>query len=132
MQHTGFTHERLGDVMGLRDAGQFRIEYAGEGEHVVALIPQRDAHRANASGILGFAALQFRDDEVEQCLPRGQVRPRQRQNVMAQPLGERSNVASQPTRLGFGLPRKLQLEDKIVVWTKLAGAVDLVLQLLAP
>src|SRR5271166_2567617 len=74
---------------------------------------------------------QLLDDEVEQHLPRGQGWPGKRQNIMAQPLGERSDVASQPIRPGLGLPRKLQLDDKPVVWTTLAGAVDLGLQLLA-
>jgi len=51
---------------------------------------------------------------------------------MAQPLGERSDVARQPMRLGLGLPRKRQLGGKLVVWTPLAGAADLGPQLLTP
>src|SRR3954463_2107268 len=84
-----------------------------EGEQVVALVLQRDAHRANASGVLGLTALQFRDDEVKQHLPSSRARSGQRQNVMAQPLGEQSDVADQTTGPDLGLPRKLQLDDKL-------------------
>ena len=38
--------------MGSRDAGQFLVEHASEGEQVVTLVPQRDAHRANAPQVL--------------------------------------------------------------------------------
>ncbi len=71
VQHAGFTHQGLGDAMGLRDVGQFRIEHAGEGEQVVALVLQRDTHRANASRVLGLAARQLFDNEVERrwCTP---------------------------------------------------------------
>ena len=55
MQNAGFTHERHGKLMGSRDGGQFFVEHAGEGEQIVALILQRDAHRANAPCILGLA-----------------------------------------------------------------------------
>jgi len=64
-------------------------------------------------------------------LSRGQGWTRKRQNVMAQPLGERSDVAGQLMRLGLGLPRKRQLGGKLVVGTTLAGAADLGLQRLA-
>ena len=87
---------RQRNLQGPRDAGQLVVERAGEGEQVVALVAQRDAHRADAPRILRLEALQFIGDEVEQRLPRGQVRTGQRQNVAAQPSGQRSNVASQP------------------------------------
>jgi hypothetical protein len=45
VQHAGFTHEILADLMGLRDVGQFRIEHAGERQQLVAL-----ALRATRSG----------------------------------------------------------------------------------
>jgi hypothetical protein len=45
-------------------------------------------------------------------------------------LGKRSNIAGQPLCLGLGLARKLY--GPLVVWTKLAHAADLGLQLLAP
>jgi hypothetical protein len=51
---------------------------------------------------------------------------------MTQPLGQRSDVAGQPRRFGFDLPRKLQLDDKLVVWTTRTCAVNPGLQLLAP
>src|SRR5208282_2301595 len=70
------------------------------------------------------------DDKVEQHLPRGQGRPSQRQNVMTQPLSERSDVAGQHLRLDLGLPRKLN--GQFVVRTKLTRAANLGLQLLAP
>jgi len=89
--------------------------HIGEGEQGVALVLQRDTHRADASCISKFAARKLLDDEVEQHLPGGQDWSGQRQNVMAQPLGERSDVARQPMRLGLGLPRKRQLDGKLVV-----------------
>ncbi len=49
-----------------RDRGQLVVEHPGEGEQVVALVPQRDAHRADASRIPKFAARPLLDDEVEQ------------------------------------------------------------------
>jgi hypothetical protein len=36
-------------------AASFGIEHAGEGEQVVALVLQRDAHRADAPRVLGLA-----------------------------------------------------------------------------
>ncbi len=95
MQHAGFTHEGLGDGVGARDDGQLGVEHAGEGEQVVALVLQRDTHRADASRVLGLAGQQLRDDEVEQLSPRRQVRAGQGQNVAAQPLDERSDVAGE-------------------------------------
>ena len=95
MQHAGLAHEGLGDGVGARDAGQFGIEHAGEGEQVVALVLQGDAHRTDASRVLGLAGHQFRDDEVEQLPPRRQVRAGQGQNVVAQPLDKRSGVAGE-------------------------------------
>ena len=95
MQHAGFTHEGLGNGMGARDAGQFGIEHAGEGEQGVALVLQGDAHRTDASRVLGLAGHQLRDDEVEQLPPRRQVRAGQGQDVVAQPPDERSDVAGE-------------------------------------
>jgi hypothetical protein len=40
VQYAGFTHERFGDLVGLRDVGQLGVEYTGEGEQIVALVPQ--------------------------------------------------------------------------------------------
>jgi hypothetical protein len=114
------------------DSGQLLIKHAGEGEQVVALVLQRDAHRANAPGVLGLTALEFRDDEVEQDLPCDQGRSGQRQNVMAQPLGEQSDVAGQTTGPRLGLPRKFQLDDKLAVRTRRADAVDPGLEFLTP
>src|SRR4051812_1965288 len=57
-----------------------------EGEQVIALVLQRDPHRADASRVLGLAGFQLRDDEVEQLSPRRQVRAGQGQDVVAQPM----------------------------------------------
>jgi hypothetical protein len=51
---------------------------------------------------------------------------------VAQPLGEGLDVARQPRRSHLGLARQFQLGDKCVVWITLAGAVDPVVQFLAP
>jgi hypothetical protein len=112
--------------------GQPLIGHAGEREQVVALVLQCEAQRANAPHILELALCQFLNDKVEQLLLRGQRRAGQCQGVMAQPLGERSDVTSQPIRLALGLSRLFQLDRKRFVWTLLAGAVDPVVQLLAP
>jgi len=88
-------NERLADGVGLRDVGQLRVEHTAEGEQVVALVLQRDAHRTDVPWILGLAGREFRDDKVEQQLPGGQDWSGQGQNVMAQPLGERSDIAGQ-------------------------------------
>ena len=117
--------------MGVCDGDQLFIEYAGEAEQFIALVPQRDAHRADAPWILGLEVCQFLDDEVEQRLARGQRRAGQCQYVMTQPLGECTDVAGQPKRLDLGLPRTIQLDSKFIVRSTLACAVDPVLQLLA-
>jgi len=78
-----------------RDRGQLGVEHAGEGEQVVALVLQGDADRADTPWVLGLPGRQLLDDEVEQLPPRCQVRAGQGQNVMAQPLGERSDIAGQ-------------------------------------
>ena len=121
VQHAGVTHEGLGDGAGARDVGQLAIEHAGEGEQGVALVLQRDTHRADASEIRGLALRQLLDEEVEQRLPGGQGRAGQCQNVMAQPLGERPDVAGQFMCLGLGLPGLRQLGGELVVGTTLAG-----------
>jgi len=57
VQHAGFPHEQLGDGVNACDVGQLAIEHAGESEQGVALVLQRNAHRADASRVLGLAAL---------------------------------------------------------------------------
>jgi len=57
VQQAGFPHEQLGDGVNACDVGQLAIEHAGESEQGVALVLQRDTHRADASGIPGLAAL---------------------------------------------------------------------------
>jgi hypothetical protein len=91
-----------------------------------------DAQRADAPHIVGFAPCEFRNDEVEQLLPRGQRRAGQCQDVMVQPLGERWDVARQPIRLGLGLSCLFLLDCMRFVWIPLAGAVDPVARFLAP
>jgi hypothetical protein len=116
-----------------RGRGQLGVEHAGEGEQVVALVLQRDPHRADASRVLRLASRQLLDDEVEQLTPGGQVRAGQGEDVVAQPVEERADVASEPVCLGLGLPRTMQqLGGQLVVWIALAGAAGLGLQGLAP
>ena len=131
MQQARLTHEGLGDGEGACDVGQLGVEHAGEGEQVVALILQCHADRADASCVLGLASGELGDDEVEQLLPRCQVWAGQGENVVAQPVDERSDVAGQPMRLGLGLPRRPQLGGELVIWTPLPGAASLGLQRLA-
>jgi hypothetical protein len=59
--------------MGSRDGRQFSIEHARESEQIVALVLQRNAHRAKPSHAPGLATHKLHDDEVEQHLPRGQT-----------------------------------------------------------
>jgi hypothetical protein len=56
---------------------------------------QGDAHRADAPRVLGLAGYQLRGDEVEQLSPGHQVRAGQGEDVVAQPLNERSDVAGE-------------------------------------
>jgi len=69
VQQARLTHQGLGDGVGLRDIGQFLVEHAGEGEQVVALVLQRDPHRAEASVIFQsrlqhIAKVDFSDSEA--------------------------------------------------------------------
>ena len=95
MQHAGFPHQRLGDGVGVGDVGQFLVEHAGEGEQVIALVLQRDPHRADAPRVLVLASRQLGDDEVEQLSPGGQGRACQGENVVAQTVHECPDVASE-------------------------------------
>ena len=132
MQHERLTHQGLGDGEDARDLGQPGIEHAGKGEQLVTLVLQGDAHRADAPRVLRLAGGELGDDEVEQLAPGRQVRAGQGQDVVAQPVQERSDVAGQPARLGLALPGKRQLGGKRAVWTALAGAANPGLQRLAP
>ena len=49
MQQACRAHQIVGDARDLRDPGEFPIEHAGEREQVIALVLQRDAHRADAA-----------------------------------------------------------------------------------
>jgi hypothetical protein len=55
VQNAGFPHQGFGDALALRDSGKFAIKHTGEGEQVVALVLQRDTHRADAPCILWLA-----------------------------------------------------------------------------
>src|ERR1700682_4378101 len=77
-----------------------------------------------------LASAQLLDDEVEQRLPRGEHRTRQRQNVMTEPLGERAQVARQLMRTGFHLTRQLQRGGEIAGRPTRAGPFDLDFELL--
>jgi hypothetical protein len=131
MQNAGLTHERVRNLMDARDDRQFLIEHTGEGEKIVALILERDTHGTDALPVRRLTACQLLDDEIKQHLTRGQNRSGKCQNVMVQPLGEHSDIAGQPTRLGFVPPRESQFSDKVAIPTT-ASAIDPGLQLLAP
>ena len=90
MKHECLAHKGPGDGLGVRDVGQLGVEHAGEGEQVITLVLQRNAHRAEASRVLGLTGHQFRDDEVEQLSPRCQVWAGQDENVLAQPVHKES------------------------------------------
>src|ERR1035437_9016116 len=77
-----------------------------------------------------LAPAQLIDDEVKPLLPNGQVRTRQRKNVMGQPLSECSDVGGKRMCLCRGLTGELQPSGKIL--TTRARFADLGLQLLAP
>jgi hypothetical protein len=125
VQQAGFAHERLRDVEDLRDGGQFLVEHAGESEQIVALVSQRDAHRADAPCILRLETLQFIGDEVKQLSPCAQVRSGQRQNVVAQPLDEGADTTGQFTHSGLGLACQRQFGDERVLRIRLIRTADL-------
>src|SRR5476649_2199724 len=103
VQYTGLTHERFRQYMDARDRGELVVEHAGEREQVVALILQRHANRADASRIIRLAPLHLGGDKVEQVLSNLQARTGQRQNVVAQPCGERPDVAGKCMRACLGM-----------------------------
>ena len=55
------------------------------------------------------------DAQIAETLSRGEGRPRQRQSVMAEPLGERADVARQRMRLGFSLTGAFQFGGEAAV-----------------
>jgi hypothetical protein len=75
MRNAGFPTKRKGKLLHSCDGNQFVVKNTGEGEQIVALVLQRDAHRADPPCIFGLAACQFRDEEIEQYLPCRQGRP---------------------------------------------------------
>ena len=103
MQHECLTHQRFGDGEGVCDHGQLGVELAREGEQVVTLVLQRDAHRADAPRFLRLAGGELGDEEVEQLTPGCQVRAGESQHVVAQPVHERAHVAREPVRLRLAL-----------------------------
>ena len=123
--------EGVGDGVGACDSGQLGVEHTGEGEQSIALVLQRHPHRAEASCVLVLADREFGDNEVEQLSPGRQVRAGQGENVVAQPLDERSDVVGQPVCLRLALPGLPQLGGQRVVWSTLPGAADPDLQRLA-
>jgi len=106
-----------------RDDRQFFIEHTGESEKIVSLILERDTHGTDALPVVRLAAGQLVDDEIKQHLTRGQNRTGECQNVMVQPLGERADIAGQPTRPGFVPPRERQFSDKVAIVTT-ASTID--------
>jgi len=103
VQHARGAHDAFRQFVGARDRGQFVVDYAGEREQVVALVLQRDAYRADATGIDRLAPGKLGDDEIKNFLANVQARAGQRQDVVGEPGGERSDVASQSVRTSFGL-----------------------------
>ena len=59
-----------------------------EGQQVIALTFEHAADRTDAMRASRLAPAEFLDDEVEQPATGIRVRPRQRQNVPAHPIGE--------------------------------------------
>jgi len=111
-------------------------DYSGVGTALVlrfATDPIQHALWAGVAGyFLGLATHQLLDDEIKQQLPRGQSRSGQRQDIMAQPLGEHPDVAGEPNRLCLGLPGQCHLSGQFVVWILTASTVELGLQRLTP
>ena len=118
--------------MSAHDGGQLGVEQAGEGEQVVALVLQRDTHRADASRVLGFAGHQLGSDEVEQLSPGRQVWAGQGQDVVAQPVHEHPNVAGEARRPSLRITGLPELDANLALWIPLTGASDPNLQRLAP
>ena len=116
-----------GDVLGLRCSAH-AVRTRGSATSSACAMPVNFSlrTRANASRILMLAPAQLIDDEVEQLLPNGQARTGQSQNVVAQPLSERSDVAGKRLRLCLTLTGCLQLTTKVL--TTLARFADLGLQ----
>src|SRR5471032_2402333 len=100
--------QRFRQYMDARDRGQLVVEHAGEREQVVALILQRHAYRADASRIIRLAPLHLGGDKIEQVLSNLQARTGQRQNVVAQPCGERPDVAGKCMRACLGMAGKCE------------------------
>ena|GEM_PF-5646836 len=94
--------------MDARDRGQLVVERAGEREQLVALILQRHAYRADASRIIRAAPLHLGGDKVELVLSNLQARTGQRQNVVAQPCGERPDVTGKCMRACLGMAGKCE------------------------
>ena len=122
MQHECLTGQGLGDGVGVRDAGQLGVEHAREGEQLVALALQRNAHRADPSRVLVLAGGELGDEKVEQLPPGGQVRASESQDVLAQSVHKGADVTGEPVCLGFGLSRTIQLGGQLVLRASLAGA----------
>ena len=124
MQRERLPHQGLGDGVGVRDLGQLGVEHAREGEQLVALVLQGNAHWADPSWVLALAGGEFGDKEVEQLLPGGQVRAGESQDVLAQPVHKGADVPGEPVCLGFGLSRTVQLDGKLAARGTLTRAAD--------
>ena len=68
------------------------VKHVGEGEQVIALVLQGDAHRADAAWIFRLALVKFIDNKVVQLAAGRQIGPRQRQDVTLQPPGKRTKI----------------------------------------
>ena len=84
--------------MGARDRGQLVVEYAGERKQIGALIFQSRAHRPDAARIAHLAPFHLGDDEIEHLVANVQAGTGQRQDIVGESGGKRSDVAGQRMR----------------------------------
>ena len=99
--------------MGARERGQLVIQYAGEGKQIVALVLQRNGHRADATRIVGLAPAKLGDDEVKQIFSDLKPGTGQRQDVVGEPCRERLDVAGKRMRCCFGLQGERDPDGKV-------------------
>jgi len=129
VQHARGAHDVFRQCVGARDHRQLVVEDAGEREQIIALVLQRRAHRPDAARIIHLAPFHLGDDEIEHLFSDVQARTGQRQDVVGEPGGERSNVASQRLRRRFGLQGERGPVGKVRIMACFSG---LGLQFFAP
>lgn len=121
MQHACGAHDVFRQFVGARDHSQLVVEHSGEREEVVALTFQCRAYRPDAALVIPLAPFHLSDDEVEHLLSDVQARTGQRQDVVGEPCGERSNVAGKRMRSCFGLQGEPNPVGKVRILTCFHG-----------